>query len=484
MKIKIYTTALLLLLAFLSVEIKAQQTLSNESVRVLSSDVRKYDSQLFIEMTLDLSDLKINSNRSMSIIPILETEGNSKVLSEVLVNGRAKHIMYIRGSQKNSGKNLFTEVRRRNNTSQQVNYKTSIAFQEWMHQATLTLHIDLCGCGNNPEENSRLAIINLADINMKESNAYNWIPAVAYITPRAEAIKKRTEEGKAYLDFPVNKTLIYPDYRRNPAEIEKIRQTIEIVKNDKNTDITAITIHGYASPEGSYANNTRLARGRAEELKLYVRNLYNFNEKIITAYSTAEDWKGLLLYLESSNIKEKKDILAIINQNILPDVKEQKLKILNAGEPYRYMLNNWFPSLRHSDYTVNYIVRGFSVVEAKEIIGKRPQQLSLQEMFLLAQTYKKGSDEFNEVFEIAVRMFPEDPTANLNASSIALSKRDVPAAKKYLGKADKNLPETINNLGVLAVFEGKIEDAKVMFSKAAAAGVVQAATNLKKLEKN
>lgn len=480
MKIKIYITILALFLTLQTININAQQISSGELVRVTSSDIRKYDSQLFIEMTLDLSNLKIKSNRSMSIIPVLEAEGNSKVLPEVLINGRAKHFSYLRGSQKKTDKEIFTEVRRINNTSQKLNYKTNIDFKEWMRQGKLNLHIDLCGCGGASEENSTLAVINMSDL--KESNAYSWIPAVAYIVPRAEAIKRRTEEGSAYLDFPVNKTVIYPEYRRNPAELEKIRQTIEVVKNDKNTIITAITIHGYASPEGSYANNTRLARERAEELKRYVMNLYDFDEKIITAYSTAEDWDGFVRFLNKSNLKEKDEILSIINQKILPDDKELKLKALNGGEPYRFILQNWFPALRHSDYKVNYIVRGFSVVETKNIIDKRPQLLSLQEMFLLAQTYEKGSEEFNEVFDIAVRMFPEDPTANLNAASIALNKRDLSAAKKYLAKADQSLAETINNKGVLAFLEGRTEDAKYLFSKAAAAGVTQSAENLKNIE--
>jgi hypothetical protein len=38
-------------------------------------------------------------------------------------------------------------------------------------------------------------------------------------------------------------------------------------------------------------------------------------------------------------------------------------------------------------------------------------------MYLVAQTYEPGSPEFNEVFDIAVRLFPDDETANLNAAS-------------------------------------------------------------------
>ncbi len=470
-------------MTFHVVKINAQQTLSSESVHVLSSDIRKYDSQLFIEMELDLSDLKLQSNRSMSIVPILEAEGYNKVLPEVLVNGRTKHIMHLRGNQKSSDRILFTEVRRRNNTRQVVNYKTSVFFQNWMRRSILALHLNSCGCEGGSEKNFKLAKLNLADIDMKESNAYSWIPSVAYVTPKIEAIKTRTKRGTAYLDFPVNKSIINPEYRRNPIELDKIKQTIDVVQNDTNVYITNIMIHGYASPEGNYANNKRLAEERAEALRKYVSSLYQFNNQIFTVNSTPEDWEGLLRRLDALDLKGKDEIRSIINQNIDSDIKEQKLKQLNAGRTYQYILQECFPALRHSDYTVNYIVRGFSVAEVKEVIGKHPQQLSLQEMFLLSQTYEKGSNEFNEVFDVAVRMFPNDPIANLNASSIALSKRDVSTAKKYLEKSDKNLPETENNMGVLAVLEGRIKEAEELFAKASVAGVIQAKKNLKELEK-
>ena len=82
------------------------------------------------------------------------------------------------------------------------------------------------------------------------------------------------------------------------------------------------------------------------------------------------------------------------------------------------------------------MVRGFSIDEAKEIINKRPQQLSLDEMFRVAQTYESGSEEFKEVFEVAVRMFPEDPTANINAAAIELQQGNWKQAERYLQKSD------------------------------------------------
>ena len=99
------------------------------------------------------------------------------------------------------------------------------------------------------------------------------------------------------------------------------------------------------------------------------------------------------------------------------------------------MLTMWYPALRHSDYHIKYKVRPFNVEEAKDIIKTRPQLLSQNEMYMVAQTYEPGSHEFNEIMEIAVRMFPNDPTANLNAACIRLNAGDAAGAKPYLDKA-------------------------------------------------
>ena len=108
---------------------------------------------------------------------------------------------------------------------------------------------------------------------------------------------------------------------------------------------------------------------------------------------------------------------------------------ISGGDVYRFMLREWFPALRHSDYLVKYTIRNFTVEEAKELIYTDPRQLSLEEMYRVAQSYEPGTPEFNEVFEIAVRMYPDDPVSNLNAANAALMRRDAEAAHRYLQKA-------------------------------------------------
>ena len=97
-------------------------------------------------------------------------------------------------------------------------------------------------------------------------------------------------------------------------------------------------------------------------------------------------------------------------------------------------------------------------------------------MFLVAQTYEKGSNEFNEVFDVAVRMFPDDPTANINAAAIELQRGDLQQSVRYLDKA-----ATLNNRGVLKLLQGDLDSAESYFKQAQAKGSVEAGANLEEM---
>ncbi len=58
-------------------------------------------------------------------------------------------------------------------------------------------------------------------------------------------------------------------------------------------------------------------------------------------------------------------------------------------------------------------------------------------MYLAAQDMKLGSEEYNETFEVAVRMFPDDEVANLNAANAAMARGDMKNAEYYLKKVWK-----------------------------------------------
>ena len=182
---------------------------------------------------------------------------------------------------------------------------------------------------------------------------------------------------------------------------------------------------------------------------------------------------------------DKAELLAIIRANEPADYdqRERKLKTLNGGTSYRKLLSEVYPSLRHSDYTVDFTIRNFTVDEAKELVFTDPSQLSLNEMFQVAQTYEAGSAEFNEVFEIAVRMYPNDPVSNLNAAISAVQAKQFDKARRYLAKA-QDCPEKQLAEAALFMHEGKLDEAESLLNtlKDTPSVSIQANENLKQIE--
>ena len=101
-------------------------------------------------------------------------------------------------------------------------------------------------------------------------------------------------------------------------------------------------------------------------------------------------------------------------------------------------------------------------------------------MYAVANSYEKGSKEYNEVFDITVKMFPEEELANLNAAYTAIDRGDKVSAENYLKKAG-NGPEVDNARGALAVLKNDYQTAKTYFEKADKAGLKEAKINLQEL---
>ena len=439
-------------------------TLANKGVAVTNVSVGQANDVMTVMMNLNMDSLRLRSNRRLVFTPMIIGNRDTAMMAPIVVNGRRQQIMYNRRDYKDYNKQGTVITRRKNGTPQTLSYSGSVAYANWMENSKVVVAEDLCGCGNILDQNN---------VMLKRM----FKPLVAFTSPKAEAEKIREESGRAFICFPVNKITLYPEYRQNPAELDKIVKTINLVKNDSNVTITNVTIHGYASPESPYKHNAYLAENRAATLKNHVRQLVNLSALLFTVNSTPEDWDGLRSYIKESNLKAKAEILRIASdETINPDVREAKIKKAYPAQ-YRFMLDTWYPALRHSDYVVTYRVRPFSVEEARRILSTNPKQLSQNEMFMVAQTYKPGSKEFNEVMEIAVRMFPDDPTANLNAACTRIEEGRIDEAKAYLAKAG-DTPQAVNARGVIAFKEGRAADAEALFRQAADAGVSEAAANL------
>ena len=446
------------------------------TVQVRDREVRRMGDELQVEMRFVLDSLTIARGESLVCTPVVESGDSLRAFPPLIINGRDRHILYERMERENENE---TAVRRMKG-KQSVPYKASVPYANWMEQSTVSLVMDNCGCGWEALSQSRSPLfgIDLAPVVLA--------PEMVYLTPEAEEVKARKLEGSAFLDFPVNRTEIHPDYRNNPAELRKIAQTIDAVRGNKFATITRLSIKGYASPEGGYKNNAYLAENRAKALLDYVKDLYNFGSARMEVDFEPEDWAGLEKAVEESSLPDKAELLAIIRADEPADwdAREWKLKQLNGGASYRILLRDVYPALRHSDYEVDYTIRNFTVEEAKALVFTDPSQLSLNEMFLVAQTYEPGSAEYNEIFETAVRLYPSDPVSNLNAAITAIDARQFDKARAYLAKAE-DCPEKRLAEASLRMLTGDLDGAETILKglQSEPSVSVQAADNLQQINR-
>ena len=426
-----------LVAAAMTLPASAQQLLATQRMTVKDTTVcglsvvdvtiKRNDELMSLGMCMKLADFEMHGDRAAVFAPVLVNGTDSLVLNPVGLYSRMRYLQYLRSGERALGGENETSYRY-GNRPETENYVQTVPYAEWMNGATLYMRRCDYGCCRMLLDEQYAPLAGWREL------AYT--PVFHYVTPKAEQVKMRELSGRAYIDFPVNRTELYPDYRKNLTELAKIIATIDSVRNDKDVTVRRITIKGWASPESPWENNTRLAKGRTATLKQYVPNLYHFPEGFIETDYYPEDWIGLRAFVETSGLEHKQEILALIDDDTLaPDPKEDKLK-KTYPEEYKFLLATVYPGLRHSDYTIEYTIRQFSnPEEIRRVMKTAPQKLSLEEMFVLAQSLEAGSNEFNEVFETAVRMYPNDETANLNAACSAMQRRDLQNAERYLAKA-------------------------------------------------
>ncbi|MDR2882208.1 MAG: DUF3575 domain-containing protein [Alistipes sp.] len=296
--------------------------------------------------------------------------------------------------------------------------------------------------------------------------AYEPNLSTSYVIPDVESPKVRSATHTAYLDFEQGRAEIIDNLRNNAAELRRIDEITRGVTRDDNSTVTGVSITGYASPEDTYERNMALSQRRTEAVSGYVNQRHSLPLGVIRASGRGEDWETLDSLVSLSSIPDKGLVLGIIRGGGDADYREEEIKKLSGGATYRRIFDEFYPRLRRTDYRVDYTVAGFSVEEGKQVLRTNPRNLSLNEMYLIANTYEPGSRAFNEVFETAVRMFPTSDVANINAAAAALEGRDLGAATRYLSAVREQTPAYWNNLGVLQWLQGNKQGAADSFSRA------------------
>lgn len=132
---------------------------------------------------------------------------------------------------------------------------------------------------------------------------------------------------------------------------------------DGEIEVTAITLRGLASIDGSISYNRLLSQHRADALIDYVTNKTSIPASVISYSSQFVDWELLhSLVLADRNVPQRSRVLDIVEraasraqQQPTADAQSiRQLKQLGGGVPYRYLLRHILPQTRRATMVVSY----------------------------------------------------------------------------------------------------------------------------------
>lgn len=417
-----------------------------QEINIANTTARKVsDDKVEVSFRMDCGGLQLASRRQLTVTPVIvnyaDTDSisglpRSLTLPSVRIAGKNRYRMNARreklyGSLPDHTPHAFRFSKEHRPV---IEYSETVPAEKWMSGARVEVRREWQGCAGCGEV---LDDVFIADIPLfKEEKQVVERPELELMV--AEAVEKRRSFTRsAYLNFKVNQSVLLADYMNNPSELAKIYSSIDSIRNDDIYRIDEIDIVGYSSPEGSYVSNARLSEQRARALERNLKQAYKLDDRTLRCSSVAENWEGLAAWLEEYRPSYMQQVLDIIEQTPNPDARDAKIRAIDGGKIYNALLCEVYPGLRQVKYTVNYVIIPFTVEQGREIIRTRPDKMNHYEMYRVAESYGKGSEEYNRIIRMIAERFPDDRIANNNAAIVAWEMGDYGAMRMYLKRLEE-----------------------------------------------
>lgn len=278
------------------------------------------------------------------------------------------------------------------------------------------------------------------------------------------------EKYAADIMFLINQANIRAGELKTDAMLELQKEIREASAAD-NRVIEEINISSYASPDGGYDLNRRLAENREQNTDAYVRGqlkkdkITEFGE--LTSQFTAEDWAGFQELVSKSNIQDKELILSVLS--MYKDPEEREREIRNLSNVFEQLADNILPQLRYSRITASVNVIGKSDEEIVALFNSNPAALNVDEL-LYAATLTDDNGRRMAIYTKATELFPEDYRTWNDLGLTQYVAGDYKNAAANFNKAARIAPangEPQMNLGLIEMLNKNYAKANQLFGSAA-----------------
>ena len=291
--------------------------------------------------------------------------------------------------------------------------------------------------------------------------------AQAAVAPDAyQRITKKKQE--ANIKFLIQQANIRKSELKNNSVQEFVRMLKQINDDREGLNLDNVEVSAYASPDGGFSINDKLANQRQKVSEQYVnQELKKIKmDANVDARYTAQDWEGFQELVQASNIQDKDIILRVLSMYKDPQEREQQIKNISAA--FRELADGILPQLRRSRLTINYETIGRSDAQILDQIQADATKLSIEEL-LYGAAISDDAARKEQIYKLATQVYPNDGRAYNNLATLAYAKGNYDAARDYIQQAQRVAPalaEAKANLGMLALTSGDIATAEQYIASA------------------
>lgn len=279
----------------------------------------------------------------------------------------------------------------------------------------------------------------------------------------------KAQKQEANIKFLVNQANLRKSELKNNSVTEFVEMLKKINADREGFNLSNVEVQAYASPEGGFKFNDKLAGKRQNVSEKYVKDQLKKTKMNanIDAHYTAQDWDGFQRLVQASNLQDKDVILRVLSMYKDPEEREQQIRNMSAA--FRELADGILPELRRSRLIINYETIGRSDDQIKEQYNADAAKLSADELLYFASLQDTQADQ-EKVYKKTAELYDKDYRAYNNLATIALSKGDKAAAASYLAKAlalDANSAESNANKGLMSLAAGNMAEAEAAIAKGA-----------------
>ncbi len=174
-----------------------------------------------------------------------------------------------------------------------------------------------------------------------------------YIVRRYMVADDEPHKAEYEIFYAINKSEPSATFEHNDEVMHRIDGFFSELQNDSLRHVKSITITGYASPDGTTAFNTSLARKRAQQLGDLLRERYALDDKYnVTITSHVEPWSATAPAIEHSSLANRTDLVRLVSTNEPAMTIDNRLKKQHAA--WDYLTADVLPEMRRATVEITY----------------------------------------------------------------------------------------------------------------------------------